>query len=230
MIRVENLSIQSGSFLLDQISFEVARGEYAVLMGRIGSGKTTLLESLCGLRAIRSGRIWLDDQDVTALPPAQRGIGYVPQDGALFAHLTVREHLTFALEIRGFAAVRVAERSRRLAALLGLEKLLDRRPAGLSGGEAQRVALGRAISFEPRVLLLDEPLSALDDESRVQAYEVLHRVQRAAGVTVLHITHNPAECRRLADRTLRLVDGRVIVESPAPSPPTVNPTPAFHLS
>jgi molybdate/tungstate transport system ATP-binding protein len=213
MIRVQNLSVQLSGFRLANVCFEVPQGEYAVLMGKTGTGKTTILECLCGLRPIRSGQIWLGSQEVTQLPPSQRGIGYVPQDGALFAHMSVREHLTFPLEIRRWKRHDIDRRTRELSSLLALDHLLDRHPRWLSGGEAQRVALGRALSFEPAVLLLDEPLSALDSDSREQAYEVLARVQRLTHVTALHITHNFDESVRLANRTLRLVDGQVVTVS-----------------
>jgi ABC-type sugar transport system ATPase subunit len=217
MISVAHLAVRSGNFELHDVCFEVAAGTYAVLMGKTGSGKTTLLESLCGLRPVLGGNIVLAGRDVTHLPAAQRGIGYVPQDGALFSHMTVRQQLGFPLEIRRWSRPQIAARVGELAKMLSLEKLLDRLPRGLSGGEQQRVALGRALSFAPGVLLLDEPLSALDEESREQAYEVLSRVQRLTHVTVLHITHNAEECQRLADQSLRMVDGSVndMTSSPA---------------
>jgi ABC-type sugar transport system ATPase subunit len=177
MIRVDNLCVQLGSFRLEHICFEIPKGEYGVMMGKTGSGKTSILECLCGLRPITSGRIWLGSRDVTALPPSQRGVGYVPQDGALFGHMTVREHLAFPLRIRRYKAQAIDQRTNELSQLLVLDHLLDRYPKWLSGGETQRVALGRALSFEPEVLLLDEPLSALDDESRSQTYEVLGRAK-----------------------------------------------------
>jgi ABC-type sugar transport system ATPase subunit len=212
MIRVENLTLAAGAFRLSGITFEVPTGKYAVLMGRTGSGKSTLVESICGLRRIESGHIWIDNREITKLPPSARGIGYVPQDGALFAHLTVREHLRFALEIRRLPQRIIESRVAELAPMLQLEALLDRRPAGLSGGERQRVALGRAMSFEPKVLVLDEPLSALDGESREQTCQVLRTVQRLTGVTILHITHSTDESRWLADHLLQLVDGQILVE------------------
>ena len=209
MIRLEQVSVRAGSFLLRDLSLSVPAGAYAVLMGRTGSGKTTLLEAICGLRAVSAGRILLAGTDVTALPPAERGVGFVPQDGALFRHLTVREHLEFALVIRRWPRERIATRVAELAGWLGLNALLDRRPAGLSGGETQRVALGRALSFQPRILCLDEPLSALDDESRAGICTVLEDVCAHTGVTALHITHNLAEAERLADCLLLLKDGRL---------------------
>lgn len=207
MIAVNNLTIRAGSFFLTGLSFAVPSGKYAVLMGKTGSGKTTILEAVCGFRQIETGTIHLDGRDVTALGPADRGIGYVPQDLALFQTMTVRQHLALAQKIRGWDGI--DERVRELAELLGLTNLLDRRPPGLSGGESQRVALGRALSFRPRILLLDEPLSALDDDTRSDMYALLRSVQRQTGVTVLHVTHNWAETRMLADQILLLRDGSI---------------------
>jgi len=161
------------------------------------------------LRSIRSGSIWIGDREVTNLPPGQRGIGFVPQDGALFDHLTVRQHLEFALEVRGWVPERRETRSRELAEWLGLTPLMNRLPAGMSGGERQRVALGRALAFHPPVLCLDEPLSALDDQTRGEIVAVLTEIRNRTGITILHITHNRSEAERLADRILHLRDGRL---------------------
>jgi molybdate/tungstate transport system ATP-binding protein len=213
MIAVENLSLRAGAFHLDGVSFAVAAGEYAVLMGKTGSGKTTILEAICGLKTVRAGRILLHGRDVTGLRPADRHVGYVPQDLALFPTLNVRDHLAFALDVRGWDREAIGRRVGELSDMLGLGGLLDRRPDGLSGGEAQRVALGRALSFRPRVLLLDEPLSALDDETRAEMYTLLRSVQRQTGVTTLHVTHSLAEAKALAGRILILKDG-VVAERP----------------
>lgn len=212
MIQVEDLAVSAGNFGLRGVSFEVPRGQYAVLMGRTGSGKTTVLEALCGLKPVTAGRIRLLGRDVTGLKPALRGVGYVPQDRALFPNMTVWEHLAFALRIRQTAPTMIERRVEEMAEILGLEKLLDRKPFGLSGGEAQRVALGRALAHGPSVLLMDEPLSALDDETREEMCELLTAIQERTGVTTLHVTHNVAEARRLADRLLQLRDGVVCVE------------------
>ncbi len=209
MIRLEQVSVQVGGFRLRDVSLSVPKGAYAVLMGRTGSGKTTLLEAICGLRPVTAGNIRLGGTDVTALPPAARGVGLVPQDGALFRHLTVRQHLEFALVIRRWPVERIRARVDELAGWLGLTPLLDRLPAGLSGGETQRVALGRALSFQPAILCLDEPLSALDDVTRAEVCSVLESVRARTGVTALHITHNLAEAERLADCLLLLNDGRI---------------------
>jgi ABC-type sugar transport system ATPase subunit len=209
VIGFEFVTVRAGAFALGGVSFEVPTGGYAVLMGRTGSGKTTLLEAVCGLRPVESGRIVLAGRDVTALQPGERGIGYVPQDRALFQTMTVRQHLGFAPSIQRWTAADTDARVRELADLLRIAPLLDRLPAGLSGGEAQRVALGRALAARPKVLLLDEPLSALDDETWEGMIGLLGQVRKAAGVTILHVTHRREEARRLADRVFVLADGAV---------------------
>ncbi|MEO2003359.1 MAG: ATP-binding cassette domain-containing protein, partial [Candidatus Poribacteria bacterium] len=146
MIAVEQLSLRAGEFSLHDVSFRVEAGAYAALMGRTGSGKTTVVEAICGLRPVESGRVIVRDRDVTHAKPAARGVGYVPQDGALSGTMTVSRHLSFALEVRRWAVGRQAERVSELAELLGISHLLDRTEDGLSGGERQRVALGRALS------------------------------------------------------------------------------------
>src|SRR4051812_25605066 len=148
-------------------------------MGPTGCGKTSVLEAVAGLRHVADGSIHLDDRDVTDLAPGSRGIGYVPQDGALFRTMTVYNHLAFALHLRNERRAAVDRRVRELADWLGIVPLLGRRPVGLSGGEAQRVALGRALSFRPKFLLLDEPLSALDEDTRGSIVELLHGLRKA---------------------------------------------------
>lgn len=209
MIELDHLTLQVGGFRLNDLSCRIPRGSHTALMGRTGAGKTTLLEAICGLRPVISGVVRIDGQDVTHAPPGARGLGFVPQDGALFAHLTVRQHLAFALDLRRWPARQIAERVDELAGWLRLKPLLDRHPQGLSGGESQRVALGRALAFHPAVLCLDEPLSALDDETRAEICDVLTDIRRRTGVTLLHITHNRHEAARLADRILQLRDGRI---------------------
>lgn len=208
MIAVDGLSVRAGGFALDGVSFEVPKGGYAVLMGRTGCGKTTLLETICGLRAPDRGRVLLDGRDVTGLAPGERGIGYVPQDRALFRTMNVAENVGFALRVAGRPAAEIDARVGDLARSLGIERLLERRIDGLSGGEAQRVALGRALAASPALLLLDEPLAGLDEETREGMIDLLRAV-RAGGVTILHVTHSRHEAERLADRRLVLENGRV---------------------
>jgi molybdate/tungstate transport system ATP-binding protein len=209
VIAVEELSLCIGSFALERVSLSVPVGKYGVLMGKTGCGKTTLLESIAGLKRIQNGQIVLGDRTVTHLRPAERGIGYVPQDGALFSTMTVREHLTFAMVIRKNGQQAISRRIEKVAELLSIGDLLERKPFGLSGGERQRVAFGRALSFEPAVLLMDEPLSALDDETRNQMYDLIRRVRTQTVVTALHVTHNRQEAAELGDVIFQMEDGTV---------------------
>ncbi len=217
MIRLDHITWQAGTFCLKNISFTVPSGRYAVLMGRTGGGKTSLLEIICGLRRPASGSVWLGERNVTHTTPGQRGLGYVPQDGALFPTMKVREQLGFALRLRHRSTDEIAKRVKELAEELAIAPLLDRFPNDLSGGERQRVALGRALAARPQVLLLDEPLSALDDDTRESLANLLHRVQRETSVTVLHVTHQASEAARLADVLFHLNGGCIIETQPAKS-------------
>jgi ABC-type sugar transport system ATPase subunit len=215
MIRLENISWEAGAFRLAEISVELPAKQYAVLMGPTGAGKTTLLEIVCGLRRPAAGRVYLEGRDVTELQPGERRIGYVPQDGALFPSMTVREQIGFALARRERPRAEIDARVEELATQLGVRHLLERRPPGLSGGERQRVAIGRALAAEPLLLLLDEPLSAVDEELRGELGALLKRVQRERALTALHITHSRREAAQLADVFLRFEKGR-IVQAPVP--------------
>lgn len=209
MIRLENITWHAPAFRLEDITFEVPAGRYAVLMGRTGTGKTTLLEVICGLRAPSRGRVLLGGRDATQLAPGARGVGYVPQDGALFPTMRVRGQIGFGLRIAGRSAEEIARAVGSLAEEIGIAHLLDRKPAGLSGGEKQRVALARALAMRPGVLLLDEPLAAVDEDTQDGLIELLKRTQREHDITVLHVTHSRREAEALAQMRLELVDGRV---------------------
>ena len=209
MIEIKDLSLRAGAFHLDRLSFQIETGCYAVLMGKTGRGKTTILESICGLRRAESGKILIHGEDVTDWLPADREVGYVPQDLALFPTFTVRGHLEFALKLRNWSKEKIEARTDQLAEQLGVGHLLNRKIFGLSGGESQRVALGRALSFYPSVLLLDEPLSALDSDTRNEMQDLLRSITRINRVTTLHITHNLEEASALADASYQLVDGQV---------------------
>lgn len=213
MIALEDAMLVQGRFRLDGISFAVPAGSYAVLMGPTGCGKTSLLEAICGLRALRRGRVLVGGREVGRLPPGDRGLGYVPQDQALFPTMDVRANLGFALQVRGWQAAAVDARIGELAVRLGMSGLLDRRIQGLSGGERQRVALGRALAARPAALILDEPLSAVDEDGREELCRLLKEVQREQGVTVLHITHDRREAARLADLRLEMAHGAVIAQA-----------------
>lgn len=209
MIELDNIGIRSGGFSLSGVRFAVPSGAYAVLMGGTGQGKTTILEAICGLRHVTRGRVLLDGVEMTRWKPGDRGVGYLPQDLALFPQMNVRGHLEFALRVRRSPKAVIDDRVAELAHVLGIERLLDRHVKHLSGGEAQRVALGRALSFRPRVLLLDEPLNALDEATRDRLCELLRSVQKSSGLTTLHVTHSRTEARQLADVHLRLEGGKI---------------------
>ncbi|MBK8093468.1 MAG: ATP-binding cassette domain-containing protein [Verrucomicrobiaceae bacterium] len=210
MIQLENITWQtSGRVILDDVTLTLPRGAYAVLMGRTGCGKTTLLEILCGLRHPQRGRIRLEDRDVTDLEPRERGIGYLPQDLALFPGLRVAEQIGFALLLRGMPP---EKRVHQLAEELGITALLQRMPDDLSGGEKQRVALARALAASPHILLLDEPLSALDEDMRGEAAAMLKRIQKEHRLTILHVTHSEAEAVQLAEVRLRMEGGKIRIE------------------
>ena len=209
MIEIQNLAVRQGKFALAGVALGVPAGRYAVLMGRSGCGKTTILETVAGLRQPAAGTIALAGRDVTCLRPAARHVGYVPQDGALFPTMTVRENLGFALDVRGDRRADIDKRVEELASWLGIVNLLERKPYFLSGGEKQRVALGRALASRPPVLLLDEPLGSLDDDTRETLVELLGRLRESREVTVLHVTHNRAEADRLGDLVFRLEEGAV---------------------
>lgn len=212
MILCEDLLIQQGQFSLGPLSLTIPTGKYAVLMGETGCGKTTLLESIVGLRQIASGKLIVDGVLMNRLPPAQRQFGYVPQDGALFTTMTVAENLSFALMIRGVSRREQIQRQNEVAQELGITHLLSRMPSNLSGGEKQRVALGRALAHRPKLLLLDEPLSSLDQKTRSEMIEILRVTHAHWGLTVLHVTHHNEEADRLAQIRFRLNKGILMSE------------------
>lgn len=210
MIQFDHIRWQTASrTVLEDVTIAIPANTYAVLMGPTGCGKTSLLEIICGLRQPTSGRVLLDGRDVTRLEPRERGIGYVPQDLALFPRLTVRQQIAFAPKLAEMPGSEQQALVRRLADQLAITPLLDRQPDALSGGEKQRVALARALAARPRLLLLDEPLSALDENTRAEAASLLQSLQREHSLTVLHVTHSTSEAQMLGQLHLRLANGRL---------------------
>jgi ABC-type sugar transport system ATPase subunit len=197
------------------VSLEIADGELLVLLGPSGSGKSTLLRLIAGLGTPTSGRIALDGVDVTDVPPQERDLAMVFQSYALYPHKTVRENLMFGLRMRRVPPTTIAERVHKVAAALGIEPLLDRRPAQLSGGERQRVALGRAVVREPRAFLLDEPLSNLDPRLRVSTRTELALLHRRLGATMIYVTHDQEEALTLGTR-IAVMRGGAIEQVGAP--------------
>ncbi len=213
-LEIRGLSVDLGEFHLRGIDLSIASGEYFVILGPTGGGKTVLLETIAGLHRPRAGRILLDGEDITAAPPERRGMGFVYQDYALFPHLSVRENIAFGLRLRGLSRPAVAERLAEVGDLLAIGHLFHRPPSSLSGGEQQRVALARALVVEPRLLLLDEPLSALDPETRERLQRELGRLRRELGLTVVHVTHDFEEAVALGDRLAVMHAGRVVQVGP----------------
>ncbi len=198
-----------GAAAVAGVTVEVAEGELLAVVGPSGSGKSTLLRLIAGLETPDAGTVVIGGRDVTGDPPARRDVAMVFQSFALFPHLDIEANIGFGLEARGVPAAQRAERVRAVAERLELDDLLVRRPAQLSGGERQRVALARGLVGEPRVLLLDEPLSNLDAQLRGRARAELRRIQRATGVTMVHVTHDQAEALTLGDRVAVLEAGRL---------------------
>jgi len=184
-----------------------------VLSGPNGSGKSVLLRLICGILRPASGRIVIGDNDLTDTPPWLRGIGYVPQDGLLFPHLRVRENVEFGLRMHGVDAYERHRRAGELLDMLGVGHLSGRAVKGLSGGERQKVALARALANKPSVLLLDEPVSAIDESARDQVCRELKSIQRTLGVTTIHVSHNSAETALVADRVGRMSICGVCIQS-----------------
>lgn len=212
MIEVKGVSVTAGDFSLEEIDLTVPSGEYAVLLGPTGSGKTVLIETLCGLRRQDGGRIIIGGREVSTREPGERGIGYLPQDYALFDHLSVEENIAFGLRVRGLDRRAIVQHTHELMEILGISALGRRHPATLSGGERQRVALGRALAPRPSVLLLDEPVSALDERMRLNVCGELKEIQRTLGTTAMHISHSFEEARAVAGRVIVIMDGCIVQE------------------
>ncbi|WP_067467916.1 ABC transporter ATP-binding protein [Actinomadura macra] len=194
---------------LDGLDLDVADGEFFALLGPSGCGKTTLLRTVAGLETASGGTVCLGGADVTRLPPGRRGVGMVFQDYALFPHMTVLDNIAYPLRIKKRSRADRHRSAREAVGQLGLEGLEERRPGELSGGQQQRVALARALVADPRMFLLDEPLSNLDARLRLEARTFLKRLQQRLGVTTVFVTHDQAEALALADRIAVMDAGRV---------------------
>jgi multiple sugar transport system ATP-binding protein len=194
---------------VDQVSLTIEEGEFVVLVGPSGCGKTTLLRTIAGLEPVSSGKILIGSKNVTHLPPRQRDIAMVFQTYALYPHMSVGKNLGYGLKVRNVPRAEVRRRVDEVARMLGLEELLDRRPAELSGGQRQRVAMGRAIVREPAAFLMDEPLSNLDAKLRVQMRAELTRLHNRLGITTVYVTHDQVEAMTLGQRVAVMRDGNL---------------------
>lgn len=210
MITLEKVSHEWEDFSLRNISFNVIKGEYFVILGPTAAGKTLILESIAGFHIPREGNILLNEKDSTRIPPENRNIGFVYQDYSLFPHMTAEENVAFGLKMRKLPTSEVETKVQDIMDSMSISYLKDRSPSTLSGGEQQRVALARALVIDPDILLLDEPLSALDPRIREALREELKRIHKARGTTTIHVTHDQSEALALADRIGVIIDGEVI--------------------
>ncbi len=214
MISIRNLNIELGDFTLKDASLEIKEREYIVIVGPSGAGKTVLLESVAGLYPVRKGEIWLRGNNVTRLKPESRHVSIVYQDYSLFPHLSVEKNIIFGLRMRKADKKRIDKALSDMVDLFNISSLLHRKPATLSGGEQQKVALARALCVSPDVLLLDEPLSSLDPGTREEIETELRHVHKELDVTILHVTHNFEEAIALGDRIAVIGDGRIMQVGP----------------
>lgn len=207
---------------LTDVGFRVDDASYVVLVGSSGSGKSTLLRAIAGLTEIDAGQITLDSVDLTSLPPHHRPVSTVFQDYALFPHMTIAANIAFGMEQQGRSSAETQRCVGEMLEIVGLPGMEPRWPSSLSGGQQQRVALARALAVRPQLVLLDEPLGALDSELRHQMRRELHRIQRDSGVTFLHVSHDREEALSLADQLLVLQAGKLIGDG---SPTALRDTP-----
>ncbi len=214
-IQLEHVCFRMGDFAIDDLCLMIGEGEYFVLTGPNGSGKTLLIKLITGLHTPASGTIRIQGEPVTDLAPWKRNIGYVPQDGVLFPNRTVRGNIRFGLEVQRLDSGAIRVQVERIASMLRIVHLLDRMTRGLSGGERQKVSIARALVLKPALLLMDEPVSAIDEDTRDDLCRELRNIQRRLGITTVHISHNRKETSLVADRVGVLIDGKLqeIIES-----------------
>jgi molybdopterin-binding protein len=210
MIRVEHISKDLGEFFLKDVSIDISDGEYLMILGPTGAGKTILLETIAGIYPPDKGKVYLNERDITNLPPRKRNIGMVYQDYMLFPHLNVEQNIKYGLSSKKIPKGEVSQKVDALANLIGVSHLLHRYPGTLSGGEQQRVAIARALIMEPEVLLLDEPLSALDSETRDKLREELRRIHSFTHTTMIHVTHSFDEAFLLGSQMAIMNNGEIV--------------------
>jgi len=210
LLRIEKVSANLGDFVLREVSLEVESGEYLVIIGPTGSGKTILMETVAGIRSPNEGRIFLDGREITREVPRNRKVCMVYQDLMLFPHLSVKENIAFGLRVRKAPSDEIEKKVNEVSELLGISHLHHRMPETMSGGEKQRVAMARAMVMEPALLLLDEPLSALDGVTRKKLRRELKRIHQVYDTTIIHVTHNFEEVFSLADRVAVMNGGEIV--------------------
>lgn len=210
MLEIKDIKLKLGRFALNNIDLKINIGEYFVILGASGAGKTVLLETIAGLYTPDKGYILYNKDDMVLLPPEKRDIGFVYQDYELFPHMTVEDNIIFGLKIRKMDKSIIAEKLYKLVSMLKIEHLLKRYPSKLSGGEKQRVALARAIIISPKILLLDEPLSALDIMIKPTLQQEIKNIHKEFVPTIIHVTHDIDEAIFLADRIGIMNDGNLL--------------------
>jgi molybdate transport system ATP-binding protein len=215
LLEMRGLSLSLGKFRLGPLWLQLCAGDYLVLLGPSGCGKTSLLRALAGIYPLRGGGLFLDGIDIGALPPHQRGVGYVSQTADLFPHMNVAKNIAFGLSYGYLSRGERRAKVEHIARLLDVSALLERAPATLSGGEAKRIALARSLVLEPRLLLLDEPLSMLDHNARRRMLELLRTVHDQTGTTTVHVTHDREEAWALGGRCAVMNAGRLEGEGSA---------------
>ncbi|MDO8732747.1 MAG: ABC transporter ATP-binding protein [Actinomycetota bacterium] len=226
-LSLEDLTLAyGGQVAVERLNLSVREGELLALLGPSGCGKTTTMRAIAGLLTPQQGRILLDGQDITRLPPNQREVGLVFQSYALFPHLSVFENVAFGLRLRNVTGDEMKRRAMEAIDMVGLNGFERRLPRELSGGQQQRVALARSVVVRPRLLLLDEPLSNLDARLRLEMRSELQRLQRELGVTMMYVTHDQVEALALADRVVVMRAGRIAQQGP-PADIYERPTSAF---
>ncbi|MGB7444208.1 MAG: ABC transporter ATP-binding protein [Coleofasciculaceae cyanobacterium] len=209
-IRLENITRKFENFsAIENINFEVPDGKFWVLVGPSGCGKSTILRTIAGLELATEGNLYIGDTLVNQIPARQRDVAMVFQNYALYPHMTVAENLSFGLRMRKADKATIEQQVKKMADLLDLSSLLERKPKQLSGGQQQRVALGRALAREPRVFLLDEPLSNLDAQLRDETRTEIKQLHQHVGITTIYVTHDQVEAMTLADQIVVLDDGRI---------------------
>jgi len=209
-IEIDHFSVSRGTFELQDISLRVEAGEIFAVLGQTGAGKTVLLESITGLFPGSAGMVRIGGRPVMSIPARERGIGFVYQDYQLFPHMTVARNISYGPRTCHYSKAAARKRTEELLRAFGIEKIRDQYPDTLSGGERQRTAFARALALEPEVLLLDEPFSALDEITKEKLYRELESLHERLAVTILFVTHDRSEARRLADRVGVIREGRLV--------------------
>ncbi|QEK13059.1 ATP-binding cassette domain-containing protein [Crassaminicella thermophila] len=210
MLNIEHIYKTLGEFQLKDINFKIKKGEYFVILGPTGTGKSVILETIAGMYKPDKGKIYFDGKEINNLYPEDREVGFVYQDYLLFPHLSVRENIVFGLKRKKFSKKEIKKKLYNIASNFQIEHLLDRKPKTLSGGEQQRVAIARALITSPKILLFDEPLSALDPSTKKKFIDILKEIHKKTESIIIHVTHDFYEALELADKIAVMNKGNMV--------------------